>query len=273
MRRADPDATTPRPLTGGADSGSEQEGAVGDENGVGGGCGSIGRQCYRGGGDGGGGAGGKGGVSGSGGVTHSGETDDAARSDANRHGDYADEGTGGWVQERAAAGAVGGGRTSSGSEGDDPQREDSPLGADARGQPPIAPAVARLGPGGSRHGERTRGFRGDADARRGGRGGRRPREGRTVEGRESGVGGRKDGGASRVRCTRGYQEHLERRLELTQVRFFCLGREKLWVSIMGGLYGCGQSFLGRYGERDQQTPMPSSVYLIAHPLLAADGTV
>lgn len=225
--RAGPDATTPWPLTGGADSGSEQGGAVGDENGLDGGCGSIGRQNYRGGG---GGDGGKGSGSGSGGVTHSGETDDAARSDMNRHGDYADEGTGGRVQERAAAGAVGGRRTSSGSERDDLQREDSSLGADARGQPPIVPAVARPGQGGSQQGERTQRFRGDADARRGGRGGRRPREDRTVEGRESGIRGRKDGGASRVRCTRGYQEHLERRLELTQVCCFGLGREKLCAS-------------------------------------------
>ncbi|CAN0529928.1 unnamed protein product, partial [Ectocarpus sp. 12 AP-2014] len=68
--------------------------------------------------------------------------------------------------------------------------------------------------------ERGEGNGGHADRRRGGRGGgapgrRRRRRPRSGDGRGS-LGTRKSREANRLRCTRGYQQHLERRLELTQ---------------------------------------------------------
>lgn len=69
--------------------------------------------------------------------------------------------------------------------------------------------------------ERGEGNRGHADRRRGGRGGsvsrRRRRRTRSRDGGGS-RGTRKSREANRLRCTRGYQQHLEGRLELTQVR-------------------------------------------------------
>ena len=62
-----------------------------------------------------------------------------------------------------------------------------------------------------------------------------PRRRRRRRSREAGggggggrVGARRDREATRLRCTRGYQEHLERRLELTQV---C-------CSFLGGVFSC-----------------------------------
>ena len=60
-----------------------------------------------------------------------------------------------------------------------------------------------------------------------------------IEGRESGVRGRKGWSGSRVRCTRGYQEHLERRLELTQVCLLGLCRETLPVSVTISMFCVG----------------------------------
>ncbi|CAM9153994.1 unnamed protein product, partial [Ectocarpus sp. 13 AM-2016] len=67
--------------------------------------------------------------------------------------------------------------------------------------------------------ERGEGNGGHADRRRGGRGGgapgRRRRRPRSGDGGPS-LGTRKSREANKLRCTRGYQQHLERRLELTQ---------------------------------------------------------
>ncbi|CAN0390213.1 unnamed protein product, partial [Ectocarpus sp. 8 AP-2014] len=67
--------------------------------------------------------------------------------------------------------------------------------------------------------ERGEGNGGHADRRGGGRGGgvpgRRRRRPRSGDGGGS-LGTRKSREANRLRCTRGYQQHLERRLELTQ---------------------------------------------------------
>ncbi|CAN0464660.1 unnamed protein product, partial [Ectocarpus sp. 8 AP-2014] len=66
--------------------------------------------------------------------------------------------------------------------------------------------------------ERGEGNGGHADRRRGGRGGRVPGRRRRPRSGDGGgsLGTRKSREANRLKCTRGYQQHLERRLELTQ---------------------------------------------------------
>ncbi|CAM9211503.1 unnamed protein product [Scytosiphon promiscuus] len=128
------------------------------------------------------------------------------------------------------AGTTGGGtgHYSSGEEdtkGEDSDKEDDDGSSD--GHPPREGSSAR----GSSYGLRP-GRRWDSEVARGhaGRAGvhqrdavtrrRRRRRSRGAEGRRGGAGGRpatkREKEASRLRCTRGYQEHLERRLELTQ---------------------------------------------------------